>query len=168
MTVREAHLRRLHATAVSEHVEYSGLLRLEGFLLDVIDRFENTDRLLFQIGGLLSARSRARITRTKTDPDGKPWKPWSASYAKTRTARNSLLRDSDDMLRSIQHIETDDTTAIFATEIYAGVQNSGSTDLHLPERRFIGLGADDITAIEDMALSWLAGGRKDYRSAGVV
>lgn len=158
MTARDVQLPEIGASAVSDLVDASELRALASKLRSVVDRYHNPDRLLESIGALLADRARTRITQTKTDPDGVPWAPWSAGYARTRQPRHSLLRDSDAMLKSIQHMETDDTVAIFADTIYAGVQNSGESERNIPERRFIGLGRADIAAIEDMAADWLAQG----------
>lgn len=59
--------------------------------------------LLDDIGQQQEDAARRRITDTKVAPDGTPWAPWSAPYAKTRKGHHSLLSEEGDLADSMGH-----------------------------------------------------------------
>jgi phage virion morphogenesis protein len=106
-------------------------------------------------------QTRTRIHIEKRAPDGTPWAPWSARYARTRnTSRHSLLKDSwsmvDDDMRSSS---TATTATVKNVAPYAAIHQGGSVFGPLRRGRgratarpFLGLSDANVSDIE----RWLA------------
>ena len=74
-----------------------------GPLLAMQRRLRNLEPTLAQIGGMLESRVNLRFD-TKTDPDGKPWRPWQPATAKARAEerRGTLLEYTGAMRASLR------------------------------------------------------------------
>ncbi|MEL6477624.1 MAG: phage virion morphogenesis protein [Pseudomonadota bacterium] len=112
--------------------------------------------LLAIAGAVVESSTRDRFD-TKVAPDGTPWAPWSAAYAKTRKPRHSLLVSSGGLRDSIASFI--DTAAgevsIGSNLVYAAVQQFGGGELDaalpaskIPARPFLGISDEDRTGIE--------------------
>ena len=102
--------------------------------------------LLDDIGQQQEDAARRRLTDTKTAPDGTPWAPWSAAYAKTRKGHHSLLSDEGDLADSMDH-NVVGSVGMFgfggqAVDVgspleYAAAHLYGVTERNLPARPFL-------------------------------
>lgn len=99
-------------------------------------------------------QTRRRIFFEKRAPDGRPWRPWSASYARTRGAGHSLLIDTRAMVDGLDSSSTAREATIFSRRPYAG-RNQRT-------RPFLGLSAENVRDVEQ----WLAPALEDlFREA---
>ncbi len=143
---------------VSANVDFRDLERLRGVVVRYLKRFKDENAMLLIVADLLETQTRRRLVSEKTNPDDDPWAPWSTAYALTRTASNSLLRDSDDMLKSIGSNVSGDEITLFSDDIaYAGAQNQGSRKHKIPARQFLGLSAGNVSEITAALLGYLRG-----------
>ncbi|CAA0129788.1 Uncharacterised protein [Starkeya nomas] len=132
---------------------------------------DDTLPLMTNIGGVLENSTLERIDDTKTAPDGTPWVP--------NRAGTSTLRETGQHLRgSIGFIAAPAEVQVGAAWEYAHVHQDGAVikpkdaaRLHfmvgnrhvfarqvtIPARPFVGVSADDETAIERVTLDWLSG-----------
>lgn len=93
---------------------------------------------------------------SKTDPLGRPWKKWSAAYAKTRGVEHSLLVASGDLLRSLhQGIYEQGNDLVFGTDVpYA--ENVQEDESGNDKRAFLGIGRKkDIKELQAELDDWL-------------
>lgn len=85
-------------------------------------------------------RTRERITRTKVNPDGKPWAMWAASTSKSRARKGNtargLLYDSGNLLNSINWTANQNEFAIGTNEEYAEYIQEGTPNM--PSHEFLG------------------------------
>lgn len=102
----------------------------------VLDRLSRqpTPDLVRAVGDEVRFQIQHRIENEKRDPDGKPWRPWSDVYAKTRGPQHSLLIDTGDLLESIETIQRGNAVQVGSSLVYARKQDAA--------REFVGLGAD--------------------------
>lgn len=90
-----------------------------------------------------------RVRVTKIAPDGTPWRPWSASYAATRSGTHSLLIDTRELANSFEAEAT-------PSGRYARVRNSAPHAGYVQAKRpFLGVGKLERAAAERAALDWL-------------
>lgn len=94
-------------------------------LLETLGNRELRAELLDNIGQMVERQTRRRIMDEKTAPDGTPWAPWSASYAKTRHGGNSLLMSGNGLLNSIEFQVEGDKVRIGSALRYAAVHQEG-------------------------------------------
>lgn len=106
-----------------------------------LDRLERLPTRAF-MQGLADAAFKQTHKRfdTKTDPDGRAWKPWSARYRKRGApfhSRHTMLHLSGDMQNAIEIGQVSDSRAVLQVEgiPYAVRQNSS--------RQFIGFADND-------------------------
>lgn len=90
----------------------------------------------------------ARILKTKTDPDGVPWLPWSRSYAATRSAHHSLLRDTRKLEKGfIAYSSPSGKLVKVSNKVpYAGYVQA--------KRRFLGIGKQENRLADELALRY--------------
>lgn len=94
-------------------------------LLETLGRSDHKAELLKLIGGEVEDYTRRRISDEKTAPDGTPWAPWSADYAKTRHGGNSLLQGEGGLLDSIEYQVQRNSVRVGSALAYAGVHQDG-------------------------------------------
>lgn len=115
--------------------------------------------LAFDVGALLESSTQERIASEKAAPDGTPWDPWSASYARTRKASQSLLVQSNDLLTATQNYTTGTTVRVGNNLVYGAIHQMGGEienawgrgiTVEMPARPYLGLSPADTRAIEDL------------------
>lgn len=94
-------------------------------LLDTLGRSDHKAELLESIGAVVESQTRRRISDEKTAPDGTPWAPWSADYAKTRHGNQSLLQGAGNLLDSIENQVQRSSVRIGSPLPYSGVHQDG-------------------------------------------
>lgn len=114
------------------------------------------DQLAYEIGALVEDQTKLRIMDEKRAPDGMPWAPWSEAYAESLKRRNrrnprSLLVGVGDLRDSIQNYTTGETVKVGSNLIYAAIHQFGgeAVGMNIPARPYLGLSADNATAIEE-------------------
>jgi phage virion morphogenesis protein len=120
------------------------------YLKTLLDRIQNPQKALDQIGKKFVQSTRNRITNTKESPNGKPWAPWSLATLVGRlrrgTAGSGLLYETGNLADSIQSKVQGKTAVVFSNAPYAGFLQAG-TD-RMPARPFIGVSASDLQLVE--------------------
>lgn len=108
--------------------------------------------IAYEIGALIEDQTKLRIADEKTAPDGSPWPAWSEAYAETRKPHHSLLVDQGNpgLLESITNYTTGMQAVVGTNLVYGRVHQFGSEDGALPARQYLGLSADNRTAIEEL------------------
>lgn len=106
----------------------------------------------YEIGALIEDQTKLRIADEKTAPDGSPWPAWSEAYAETRKPHHSLLVDQGNpgLLESITNYTTGMQAVVGTNLVYGRVHQFGSEEGALPAREYLGLSADNRTAIEEL------------------
>jgi phage virion morphogenesis protein len=79
---------------------------------------------LEQLGGLIENQSKARFSE-RAAPDGTPWAPWSAAYAKTRHGGHSLLVGDGHLRDSIAWQMDGDELHVGSNLVYAAIHQFG-------------------------------------------
>lgn len=132
---------------------------LSGFdtLRERVARLTDADRdaLLDAIGTELADQTLDRLGRTKSAPDGTPWRPWSARYARTRHGNHSLLESTGSLIRSIQQLVSGGSVEVGSNLVYAATHQFGRAPI--PARPYLGLSAADREQIEAIASDFLGG-----------
>ena len=109
------------------------------------------------VANILESQTKRRIEKEKKSPEGEAWQGWSEKYAKTRHGRNSILRNRDNLYKSI----TSDFGANFAqtyTEmVYGRRHQEGDDKINLPARPYMGLSRDNQKEVEDVFADWVEG-----------
>jgi phage virion morphogenesis protein len=129
---------------------------LDGRALAEIDRVfarlgsDGVAQIAREVGALVERQTKDRITEEKAGPDGAAWAPWSARYARTRSARHSLLVGSENLLESIQDYTSGDTVRVGTRTPYSAIQQFGGRGI--PARPYLGLSADNRREIEDLVV----------------
>lgn len=128
-----------------------------------IDRMIHLDKrgLLDAIGTEVESQFRHRIADEKTAPDGTPWQAWSARYAATRHAGQSLLQSEGHLLDSMTHVVMLDGSSVDVGSnlIYAAIQNFGGAKVGkpgLPAREFAGLSIENKQDLRSVSVDWLS------------
>lgn len=108
--------------------------------------------IAYEIGALIKDQTKLRIADEKTAPDGSPWPAWSEAYAETRKPHHSLLVDQGNpgLLESITNYTTGMQAVVGTNLVYGRVHQFGSEEGALPARQYLGLSADNRTAIEEL------------------
>lgn len=131
---------------ITIHLGARGLQELIDRVTQIEKRLKATGTLKRQISKLLLEQTRRRF-KTKTDPDGAAWAPWSDNYAATRSARHSLLIDSRALLNSIKATTRQTGVAVTSDRVYAARQNA--------VRTFLGMGEQDTEQLEKLVDKWM-------------
>jgi phage virion morphogenesis protein len=110
--------------------------RLRKRFADLAHAMGDTTALADAIGDQQEQSARRRIRETKRAPNGKRWKAWSRSYAKTRGPQHSLLVGEGDLADSITHTVVSPLEVQVGSNLaYAGVHLFGSKKM--PQRAFL-------------------------------
>ncbi len=116
------------------------------------------DRISYDVGEFLEVSARARISDTKTAPDGTPWAPWSEAYDETRNhSQHSLLVNRNDLFDSIQNYTSGDTIRVGTNLVYGAIHQFGSAGAEggIPARPYLGLSREDEREITDLVIGRL-------------
>ncbi|WP_062560610.1 phage virion morphogenesis protein [Paracoccus aminovorans] len=110
--------------------------------------------IAYEIGTLIEDQTKLRVADEKTAPDGSAWPAWSEAYAETCKPHHSLLVDQGNpgLLESIQNYTTGMQAVVGTNLVYGAIHQFGSEDGTLPAREYLGLSADNRTAIEDLVV----------------
>ena len=111
------------------------------------------DMALLDTVEALAEDAKQRLERDDTAPDGSRWEPWSDNppgygYASRRPPGTKLLRDSRDLLRSIEGTRQAGEYIVGSDEPYAQVHQFGSRDGRVPQRQYAGMSDDLETALD--------------------
>lgn len=113
------------------------------------------DQLLMQLGADLESSTRERLSVTKRDPAGAPWKPWSDDYAARRKKGGGLLDLTGQLIDTIAFELEDDGVSVGSELIYAMSHQEGDLDRGIPERKFLGISSEDAETLEATTIAWL-------------
>lgn len=130
-------------------------VRIESDTTDLetlLSKLKNPRPALVEIGRMLVKSTQERIQKTKQDPTGKPWAPWSMGtlLGRTRkgTAARGILYDSGNLLRSIE-AQVQSNSVIVGTKVnYASFLQDGTKNM--PARPFVGISKQDEGRINDI------------------
>ena len=124
----------------------------------LVDQWANRDEFLQQIGQILLESTRERITTSKTDPEGRAWKPWARSTALARSkdgsAARGLLYRSGDLLNSLEVRTAGGMKVSVSTTIFNAQFLQNGTN-RMPPRRFLGASKQDEQNIKAAWNKWL-------------
>lgn len=127
---------------------------------DLIKSLKQPNKLLEEIGQILQGSVQERIVKSKEDPEGKKWAPWSFATHRARIKdgdeSKGLLYKSGKLRDSIKY-ELSDTRVIVGsdeTAPYAEYLNDGTNKM--PARPFIGISKKDETAITKAIKGYIA------------
>lgn len=118
--------------------------------------------LLPQVGGLVESQTRERF-QSKTGPDGAPWAPWSAAYAKSRRRGQSLLVAEGHLRDSIEWRVEGDAVHIGSNLVYAAIQQAGGREgmrpgpAAIPARPYLGVSDANAAEISAEIEAWVRG-----------
>ncbi|OEU65816.1 MAG: phage virion morphogenesis protein [Desulfovibrio sp. S3730MH75] len=132
-------------------------------ILDSLNRVAdvaNSRELLDTVGAVIESSTRRRIQIEKQTPEGKPWKPWSANYAKTRHSGHSLLSGHGDLLDTIFHDVDGDAAVIGSPLVYAAIHQFGGEagrglKVTIPARAYLGISKQDELDVGDAIIAQL-------------
>lgn len=113
------------------------------------------DRLLEQLGADLESSTRERLSVTKTDPSGAPWQAWSPDYAARRPTKGGILELTGQLVDTIAWELGDGGVNVGSEMVYAMTHQKGDLDRGIPERKFLGISAEDQETLEATAVAWL-------------
>jgi phage virion morphogenesis protein len=112
--------------------------------------------LAFNVGALLESSTKERIATEKAAPDGTPWDPWSARYARKRGPHHSLLVGTNALLEATLNYTTGTTVRVGNNLVYGAIHQLGGEienawgmgiKVTMPARPYLGLSGHDVTAI---------------------
>lgn len=98
------------------------------------------DKGLRRVAAEAKGQTLERLKRTKKDPDGVDWEPWSDAYAATREPRHSLLQDTKAMTRRVKVVRSGADTLMGSDQPYAPFVQE--------KREFVGVGGGDIADLD--------------------
>ncbi len=110
--------------------------------------------LMSGIGSLLENSTRDRFD-TKTDPNGRPWKPLSAITLMRRNGRGGgILVDWGDLFHSISYHAERSSVQVGTDRHYGKYHQMG---WGVPKRSFLGISQQDQADITDLINDFMAG-----------
>ena len=123
-------------------VKCDGVQRLDRALSNYASTLSGPGRseLLSSVAAEVESQTRQRIESERESPDGRPWREWSAAYAKTRHANHALLQNTGHMLDSIVHDVQSHEAAVGTGMEYAARQHA--------MRPFLGVSRDNLAELE--------------------
>lgn len=127
---------------MSAAIVWDGMDECRALFARLRESVENPTEVLNTIGHELTESTKERISDTKTEPDGTPWKPLTEDYAKRKRKHSSggLLEYTGNLLQSMTYNVLNTTqVAVGATEDYAEYVQA--------DRPFLGISYDDSNAI---------------------
>lgn len=124
----------------------------------LVDQWANRQQFLEEVGQMLLESTRERIITSKTDPEGRAWKPWARSTALARSkdgsAARGLLYKSGNLLDSLEVRIVGDMKVSVATQVpYAQFLQNGTN--RMPARPFLGASKQDEQNIKAAWNKWL-------------
>lgn len=127
-----------------------------------LERMAQSDlqRLYDTIGASLESHARERISETKEDPDGEPWKEWSKAYAARRPAKGGILDLNGDLIDSIAFETQKDAIVVGSNLVYALTHQEGDEDRNIPRRTYLGVSAQNLEDICDQVADFFV---EDFR-----
>lgn len=118
-----------------------------------------TEQLLRDVGVSLESETKARFEE-KRSPDGDPWAPWSADYARDRPRRGAILVLDGDLRDSITHQTDGDELAVGSRDVRAATHQYGDRRLAWgrvmatwPARPYLDTRWEDPVSMEELALT---------------
>lgn len=124
-------------------------------MLDRLSRIQ-TARLLDILGSEAESQVRRRIRDEKTGPDGVAWAPWSKAYEEQRPNKGGILELGGDLGDSITYEVGNDAVEVGSNLIYALVHNEGFEEMHIPERRYLGISVENLSDLGELVIEFLA------------
>jgi phage virion morphogenesis protein len=140
--------------AYSFNIDLSELVEVQKYL-EKLDLSENKKQeLLANIGTVVVFQTRDRF-KSKQNPTGLKWAPWSKEYAKTRHNGHSLLENEGYLEQSIVYKVSGNTVEIGSDEVYAGTHQYGHKGI--PARPYLGINQQNKKEIEREIIEYLKG-----------
>ncbi len=100
-------------------------------------------QLLTDLGVEIEGQTQERFA-AQQDPDGKPWQPWSESYAARRAGDGgSLLRRRGDLQSDLSHQVEGEEIETGSRKVYAAPHQWGLPEAGIPQRRYLGFAPRD-------------------------
>lgn len=124
-----------------------------------IDKLQNPQQFLDQVGQLLQNSTQQRITTTKTSPNGTPFAPWSIGTALARMKKGNsargILYDTGNLLNAVKY-------QVIGKRVEVGVDQSApygsylqNGTRHMPARPFVGISEQDKEMIRTLLQTYL-------------
>jgi phage virion morphogenesis protein len=112
--------------------------------------------LLKIMADTVKAQTVRRIRQTKTDPNGKAWKPLAATTV-ARKGNGDILVKTGKLASSIS-TTVHAKHATVGTDVKYGKfhQYGGKSDTRPPQRQFLGVSSTDLTELEHVVNSFIA------------
>lgn len=133
-------------------VDNSDLKRWTG---KITDRLRDLRAPLTAAGNLLEEKVERQFA-TETDPDGDPWEPLHPKTALYKTG-GSILVKTGALRDSFTYLVTGKTLEVSSDSPVFEVHNKGV--LPMPERRILGLNAEDKNKIAGLVRGYVKGSR---------
>ncbi len=111
--------------------------------------------LLDVLGGEVESQTRRRISEEKVDPEGKAWPDWSVDYAARRPAKGGKLELSGHLRDSLTYEVGDAAVTVGSNLVYAAVHNEGDDNMGIPERRYLGVSAENLDDLGELTMDFL-------------
>lgn len=149
--------------------------RVQSILAEAVASMGDLTPLMDAIGRQMVNGAIERIAVTNVAPDGTPWIP----SKRAQREGGPTLRDSGNLLASINHFPTANSVLVGTNMIYAAVHQGGAatgslgvtsgTDRRgrrfttaspwgdIPARPYIGMSEEDYGTVEDLTEAWLSG-----------
>ena len=139
---------------VTLRVDSKDLDRVSRHLQKILDRFADTRNLMEAIGASLVSSTQLRFEEGQ-NPEGQPWKPWSASYAARRRGE-AILLDKGRLSDSLTFVAGPDRVEVGTNVIYAAIHQFGGEEvgIPIPARPYLGLSGDDTQELLEMIDDW--------------
>jgi len=131
-------------------------------LKKVKKQVKDVKKVLRKVGQDEIKDAQHRIRTTKTDPDGKAWRPWAYSTLKQRnregTTGGGLLYKSGQMWRSFTSSVANNVLTITNKAKQSGYLQFGTPDM--PARQFLGWSESSRKRLQTKVSSWIRKGWK--------
>lgn len=108
----------------------------------------DVDPLLEKLGEELAFQTKKRLS-DKSAPDGSPWPQ------RAQAAPHPLLERTRRLAGSIDHRSIQSGVEVGSNLVYAAAQLFGSPKQNIRARPYLGIGADDAEALEEVAVRFL-------------
>ena len=127
-------------------LDVSELLKANGQLVVDMKRLASADQrqLLGDLGTEVEGQTQERFD-SQSDPDGRPWQPWSPSYAARRAGDGgSILRRGGDLQGDVSRQVEGDQVEVGARKVYAAPHQHGWPKRNIPRRQFLGFSVGNV------------------------
>jgi phage virion morphogenesis protein len=111
----------------------------------------------------IAAQASERAFQEERSPGGQQWPPLATATQRAFVARgvrrgaHPILQVTGQLAASLSSMVTPQSMVFGTNMIQAAVQQFGESDRNIPSRAFVGLSDDDLSAIEQAAVAFLAG-----------